>query len=217
MSGDDSGTYLVRRATSWWLVGPVVCTLVALAEYGARLPAPPVSLVFNLFTAAALVALAKVAVWFGTSHQTFGREERLGVVVCVLAIGSAWYASRIWTAERYFDALIAAQNTSFKLSLSELSGRILVFVADETRDAPPAPKPESWDRDEVALLRYRQTTQRAFEAAYGSQVRAAHDRLRLFGLADRDFERFYQHPSDTFEMRVVAAKLAFFARKIPNS
>ena len=187
-----------------------------MAEIGARLPIPPVQLVLNLFTAAALVALAKVAVWVGTSHQTFHREERLVVVVCVLVIGGAWYSTRIWTNERYFDALIASQNRNLKLTLDELSGRILVFVNQETRDAPPLPKAETWDKDEAALLRYRQTTERVFEAEYGSQVRAAHDVLRLFSLTDRDFERFYRQPADTFEMRVVANKLAFFSAKIPQ-
>ncbi|HEX4347945.1 MAG TPA: hypothetical protein VHZ73_10250 [Vicinamibacterales bacterium] len=217
MTGDDRGTLLVRRATSWWLVGPVLCTLVALAEIGARLPAPPVSLVLNLFTAAALIALAKVAVWVGTSHQTFKREERLAVVVCVLVVGGSWYGTRIWTFERQFDALVVSQNRNFKLTLDELSGRILVFVSEETRDAPPAPRAATWDQDEGALLRYRQTTQRAFEAEYGSRVRAAHDVLRLFALTDRDFERFYRQPSDTFEMRIVANKLAFFSAKIPGT
>jgi hypothetical protein len=97
-----------------------------------------------------------------------------------------------------------------------LSGRILVFVAAQTREAPPPPRAETWDRDEADLFRYRQDTQRAFEARFGSQVRAAHDVLRLFALTDRDFERFYQHPSDTFEMRVIASKLAFFSAKIPK-
>lgn len=171
----------------------------------------------NLFTAAALIALLKVAVWVGTSHQTFHREERLLVVVCVLGIGGAWYSTRIWTFERQFDALVAAQDRNFKLTLDELSGRILVFVNEKTRDAPPAPRAETWDEDEAALFRYRQTTERLFEAEYGAQVRAAHDVLRLFALTDRDFEQFYEHPSDTFEMRVVANKLAFFSRKIPES
>jgi len=212
---DDRATRLARRATSWWFVGPIVCTLVVLAEIGIRLPVPAVPLALNLFTAAALVALAKVAVWFGTSHQTFGREQRLGVVVSVLLIGGSWYGTRIWAFERQFDALIRAQNASLKLTLNELSGKILVFVADRTRHAPPPPRPETWDQDEVALLRYRQFTQRAFESEFGAQVRAAHDVLRNFALSDRDFERFYLRPADTFEMRVVATKLAFFSRKIP--
>jgi hypothetical protein len=214
--GEDLATRLARRATSWWFVGPIVCTLVVFAEIGARLPQPDVKLAVQFFTAAALVALAKVAVWVGTSHQTFGREERLLVVVAVLTIGGSWYATRMWTFERQFDALVSSQNTSFKLTLNELSGKILVFVADRVNHAPPPPQPDTWDSDEADLFRYRQVTQRAFEAQFGSQVRAAHDVLRVFALTDRDFERFYVHPSDTFEMRVVATKLAFFSSKIPN-
>lgn len=181
-----------------------------------RISPPPIPLALELFTAAALIALAKVAVWVGTSHQTFGREERLLVVVSVLVIGGGWYGTRIWAFERQFDALVASQNTNFRLTLDELSGKILVFVADRNRHAPPAPRPETWDTDENALLMYRQNTELAFERGFGPQVRAAHDVLRLFALTDRDFERFYQRPSDTFEMRVVATKLAFFSSKIPR-
>jgi hypothetical protein len=186
-----------------------------LGEIAVRIAQPDIPIALNLFTAAAVIALLKVSVWVGTSHQTFGREERLIVVIAVLVIGGGWYGSRMWAFERQFDALVASQNTNFKLTLNELSGKILVFVSERERHAPPGPKPETWDADEVVLLRYRQDTERAFESRFGPQLRAAHDVLRLFALTDRDFERFYRRPADTFEMRVVAIKLAFFSSKIP--
>jgi hypothetical protein len=215
LTNEDRGTLLARRAVSWRFVGPALCTLIVLGQIGVRIRPPDITLALGLFTAAALIALAKVAVWFGTSHQTFGREERLVVVVCVLAIGGSWYSSRMWAFERQFDALVATQNQDLKLTLNELSGKILVFVSERNREAPPAPRPETWDEDEGELFRYRQATQRAFEAEFGPQVRAAHTVLRNFALTDRDFERFYSRPADTFEMRIVAAKLAFFSSKIP--
>jgi len=189
---------------------------LAVAAYvGGHISPPPVSLIVDCITATALILLAKVAVWVGSSHQTFKREERLLVVVSVLAIGGGWYGTRVWTFERQFDDLVSTQNMNLKLTLNELSGKILVFVAERERALPPAPKEETWDRDEAALLRYRQDTQEAFEKSFGPEVRAAHDVLRLFALTDRDFERFYREPADTFEMRVVAKKLAFFASKLP--
>ena len=190
---------------------------MAIVVYvGGHLSPPPVSLIVGCITAEALILLAKVAVWVGSSHQTFKREERLLVVVSVLAIGAGWYETRLWTFERQFDDLVATQNMNLTLTLNELSGKILVFISSRERAMPPPPRQETWDRDEAALLRYRQDTQTAFEKSFGSEVRAAHDVLRLFALTDRDFERFYRQPADTFEMRIVAKKLQFFASKIPT-
>ena len=193
-------------------------SLAIIAYIGGHISPPPVILVVRCITAASLILLAKVAVWFGSSHQTFKREERLLVVVSVLAIGGGWYSSREWINERYIDDRVSSDNRELKLRLDELSGRILVFAADHERHQPPAPRPETWDRDEANLLRYRQDTEMAFEASLGPQVRAAHTVLASpsFRLTDRDFERFYRQPADTFEMRVVAKKLAFFSSKIPT-
>lgn len=215
MIAHDRLTRIVRRAAGWRYVGPPVLTLVVLAEVGARISPLPVNLVLWCFTSAALVLLAKLAVWVATSYPTFTRDERLIVVIVILAVAGSWYAARMWVFERQFDDLVSTQNMNYKLTLNELSGRILVFVSDRTRDAPGAPRPETWDRDETAILRYQQDIQTEFEATFGPQVRAAHDVLAEFGLTDRDFERFYRHPADTFEMRIIATKLAFYSSKIP--
>jgi hypothetical protein len=203
LSGHDRLTRIVRRAVSWRYVGPPVLTLVVLAEIGGRISPPPVNLALWCFASAA------------TSHRTFTRDERLIVVIAVLAIAGSWYGARMWVFERQFDDLVSTQNMNFKLTLNELSGRILVFVSDRTRHAPGPPRPETWDRDEADIMHYRQEVQIEFEAIFGGQVRAAHDVLGLFRLTDRDFERFYQHPADTFEMKIIATKLAFFSSKIP--
>jgi hypothetical protein len=215
LSARDRLTRIVRRAVSWRYVGPAVLTLVVLAEVGGRTSPPPVNLVLWCFTIAALVVLAKLAVWVATSYPTFTRDERLIVVIVILATAGSWYAARTWAFERQFDDFVATQNLNFKLTLNELSGRILVFVSDRARHAPAPPKPETWDRDEDDIMRYQHDAQIEFEAVFGRQVRTAHDVLAQFGLTDRDFERFYRHPADTFEMRVVATKLAFFSSKIP--
>jgi hypothetical protein len=209
-------TRIVRRAASWRYVGPAVLTLLVLAEIGGRTSPPPVNLVLWCFASAATALLAKLAVWVATSYRTFTRDERLVVVLVILAVAGSWYAARMWVFERQFDDFVATQNKDLKLTLNELSGRILVFVSDRTRHAPAPPKPETWDRDEADIMRFQDGVQIEFEANFGSQVRAAHDVLAQLGLTDRDFERFYRHPADTFEMRVVATKLAFFSSKIPS-
>jgi hypothetical protein len=212
---DDPITKAVRRAASWRYVGPAVLSLIAAAEIGAHLSPLPSSLVLRCLSAAAVILLLKLTVWVVTSHATFQREERLIAFVSLLIIAGGWYGTRSWVFDRAFDDLVATQNENIKLTLNELSGKILVFVAARGQQAPPPPKPETWDLDQAEIMRYRQETQIEFEAAFGNQVRNAHNVLGLFALTDRDFERFYRQPSDPFEMSIIAHKLAFFSAKIP--
>ena len=215
MLTDDPITLAVRRAARWRYVGPAVFALVAAAEIGARLSPLPASLVLRCFSAAAVILLFKLTVWVVTSHATFKRDERLIAFVSLLIIVGSWYGTRAWLFERAFDDLVATQNRNLKLTLNELSGRILVFVAARSQQAPPPPKPDTWDLDQAAIMRYRQATQIEFDARFGKEVRTAHNLLTLFSLTDRDFERFYRQPSDPFEMNIIANKLAFFSAKIP--
>jgi hypothetical protein len=212
---DDPITRAVRRAVSWRYVGPAVFTLLAAAEIGVRLSPLPVNLVLRCFSAAGVILLLKLTVWVVTSHATFKREERMIAFVSLVIIAGGWYGTRSWVFDRAFDDLVATQNTNIKLTLNELSGKIRVFVAARGRQAPPPPKPDTWDRDQAEIMQYRQETQIEFEAEFGNQVRNAHNVLGLFSLTDRDFERFYRQPSDPFEMSVIANKLAFFSTKIP--
>jgi hypothetical protein len=212
---DDPITLAVRRAASWRYVGPAVFSLVAAAEVGGRLSPLPVSLVLRCFSAAAVILLVKLTVWVVTSYATFKRDERLIAFVSLLIVVGSWYGTRAWVFERAFDDLVATQNRNLKLTLNELSGKILVFVAARGQHAPPPPKPDTWDRDQAEIMHYRQETQVEFEATFGKEVRTAHNVLGLFSLTDRDFERFYRQPSDPFEMTIVARKLAFFSAKIP--
>ena len=190
--------------------------LILFAEIGGRLMSPPVALTLWCFGAADALLLIKLTIWVASSYRTFGREERLMTVIALLFIGTSWYATRIWTFERQFDSFVTAQNGNFRLTLNELSGKILVFAADRSRHAPPAPQPDTWDRDVAVFLGYQNDTVTEFEARFGGEVRAAHDTLGAFGVTDRDFEMFYRRPADLFEMRVVAEKLAKFSTKIPD-
>ena len=217
MIANHPATLAARRIFGWWSVGPLFVTLVVIGEIASHLSPPAADIALWCFGGAAALLLARLGTWVLAVYPSFDRHERAGAVVMFFAIVLGWNGTRVWLFEKQFDYLVASGNTSLKLSLSELSGKILVFVADRTRHAPPAPKPATWEQDEDAVIRYQNETVLAFEDSFGRAVRSAHDTLRLYGLTDRDFEEFYQRPSDPFEMRVIAVKLATFAGKIPTT
>lgn len=191
--------------------------LVTLGEVGGRLAPPAPDVALWCFGAAAVLLALKIAVWIATSYRAFGRPERLAAFVMLCAIAMGWYAVRQWVAERQFDYLVAAQNTDLRLTVAELSSEILAFVAKRSREAPPAPRPATWDQDEAAAARYAIATEQEFESRFGKQVRATHDILSLLGIGDKDFNTFYAHPADAFQMRVVAEKLSLLAARVRMS
>lgn len=191
--------------------------LVTLGEVGGRLAPPAPDVALWCFGAAAVLLALKIAVWIATSYRAFGRPERLAAFVMLCAIAMGWYAVRQWVAERQFDYLVAAQNTDLRLTVAELSSEILAFVAERSREAPPAPRPATWDQDEAAAARYAIATEQEFESRFGKQVRATHDILSLLGIGDKDFNTFYAHPADAFQMRVVAEKLSLLAARVRMS
>ena len=137
-----------------------------------------------------------------------------GWCLSICAIGMGWYDSRQWVHERQFDYLVAAQNADLRLTVAQLSAEILAFVAERGRHAPPPPQPATWDQDEAAYGRYETETVVAFERQFGKQVRSAHDIFGLLGIRDKDFEIFYAHPANVFQMRIIAAKLATLAARV---
>ena len=188
--------------------------LVTLGEIGGRIAPPAPDVALWCFGAAAVLLAVKIAVWVATSYRTFGRPERLAAFVMLCAIAMGWYATRQWVAEQQFDYLVAAQNADLRLTVAELSSEILAFVAERRRGAPPAPRPATWERDEATAARYGIATEREFQSRFGKRVRAAHDILTLLGIGDRDFDLFYAHPSDVFQMRVIADKLSLLAARV---
>ena len=162
-----------------------------------------------------MLLLLKLLVWIATSHRSFGPPERLAAFVMLCTIAMSWYTAHQWVHQRQFDDLVASQNADLKLTVMELSSEILAFVAARSREAPQPPRPATWDQDEAAATRYEVGTEQAFERRFGKQVRATHDILALLGIGDRDFDAFYAHPADAFQMRVIAVKLAFLAGRLP--
>lgn len=197
------------------MVGPPVATLVAFAEVGARMQPPALGVARWGFRAAALLLALKLAVWVATAHRTFRREERLGAIAMLWAIGVGWYTANLWVGERGFDDLVASQDTNLRLSVAALSTEILAFEAARTEHGPPPPRPDTWDQDTAAFERYESLTVAAYEGRFGARVRSAHDALRLHRLVNPDLEVFYAHPANAFQIRIVGARLAALAAKLP--
>jgi hypothetical protein len=205
----------VRRFLRWAIVGPPLATLLACGVIAGRMSPTAPGVALACFEAAAGLCLLKAGSWVAASHERFGRQERLALFVVLGTIGLGWIGARQWVAERRFDDLVARQDHQLKLTVEQLSTQILAFVAERERHAPPPPRPATWARDEDAFLSYETDTVREFNAAFGAQVRAAHDVLGLLGIVDRDLDGFYRRPANDFQMRIVAARLATCVAKLP--
>jgi hypothetical protein len=208
---------VVRHAVSWPFVGPPVILLVTFGEIGARLRPPAGQVATWCFGSAAVLLVVKLLCWIATSHRSFDRHERLAAFVMLVAVAMGWYAATDWLHDRQFDYLVAAQNANLKLTVAQLSASILAFVAERGRHAPPPPQPATWNRDEAAFARYETETVSAFERRFGKPTRVAHDVLGQLGIRDKDFDVFYAHPANAFQMRVIGMKLASLAARVPES
>ena len=204
----------MRRALSWPFVGPPVLALIVFGEIGARISPPALDVALWAFGSAAVLLALKLVLWIATSYTSFDRHMRLAAFVMIMAIGGGWYASDAWVHEKQFDYIVSAQNTEVKGRVVQLSASILAFVAERSRHAPPAPRPATWDEDQAAFARYEADMVETFEQRFGRPTRVAHDVLRQLGVRDRDFDVFYAHPANAFQMRVVGVKLGALAARV---
>ena len=99
-------------------------------------------------------------------------------------------------------------------TLHDTSVRITQFCNARDGQAPPRPRPATWQSDVDALDRFESDTVRVYEGRFGARVRAAHDLASLRGLRDRDLDAFFRHPANEFQMRVIASKLDGFSAKL---
>ena len=206
----------VRHAVSWPFVGPPVALLVVFGEIGARL-APPAARGLDLVLRRRGSPSRPEALVLDRRFARLVRPPRtVGGVCDAAAIAMGWSASLQWLHERQFDYLVAAQNANLRLTTAQLSAAILNFVAERGRHAPPPPRPTTWNEDEAAFARYETETVGAFERQFGKQTRVAHDVFGRLGIRDRDFEVFYAHPANVFQMQVVAVKLAALVKRVPE-
>lgn len=190
--------------------------LIVFAEIGGRAVPPAIEVAIWAFGAAAVLLTMKLAFWVVTSYASFERHDRLAALVMFMAIAGGWYAADGWVHERQFDAIVREQNAELKLVAAQLSASILAFVAERGRHAPPPPRPATWDEDEAAFARYEAEMVQTFEQRFGKPTRVAHDVLRQLGVRDRDFDVFYAHPANAFQMRVVGVRLAALAARVPR-
>ena len=168
-------------------------------------------------TLAAIVASATVLTAIVAARRPLERPQRLLMVVLLGAIWSGWQAGRLSIHEAQFNALVHRQKTELEQRIVALAGEIGDFVRERARTAPPPPVRDTWERDVTALLRYDDETSVLFDEKFGAQVRKVHDLLALEGIRDRDFEVFYRHPANAFQINVVAQKLLAMAQRIERS
>jgi hypothetical protein len=206
----------VRDAVSWPFVGPPVVLLLVLGEIGGRLGPPAADVSTWCFGSAAVLLTLKLLYWIAVSHRSFERQERLAAFVMLGTIAMSWYGATQWLHEREFDYIVAAQDADLKMTARQLSASILAFLAERARHAPHRPQPATWAQDEAAFASYEAAMADTYERRFGKQTRTAHDVFRQLGLRDRDLDAFYVNPANAFQMRVVAARLASLAAKVPE-
>lgn len=204
------------RAPGWPTVGVAAASLAVLAGIGVTFARPHALAARSCFTAAAVLLLAKLSAAIFESGRSFSREKRLAIFVALCSIALGWWSAWQWVDAREVDYRFGLQKAELKSSVTELSREILAFAAERTRNAPPAPRPETWDRDEEASLRFEADTVAAFEQRFAAQVRLAHDLFALLGITDPDFELFYKRPGNLLAIVVVGQKLAVLAAAVDH-
>jgi hypothetical protein len=202
---------VLRRLLGWPVVGTGVVSAVAFAVAAFRLTPPAFDVARSCVAVVAVLLAAKVLLWVGTNGASFGREERLLAFVMLVSCGLGWIGTGQWIEERAFDYRVAEQKAALTLALHDTAVRLMEFVDARDRQAPPHPRPATWQHDVDMFDRFEEETVTIYERRFGGRVRAAHDLASLRGLRDRDLDAFFRHPANEFQMRVIAKKLDGFA------
>jgi hypothetical protein len=205
---------LVRRATGWWAAGAAVVASAAFGIAALRLDPPAFPVASSCLLILAVSLGVRLIAWVAVSGATFGREERLLSFVALLTISLGWLGAREWLAERDFDYRAARQKADLIFVLRDLSSRIDGFAATRDRVAPPHPRPATWQGDEDNFERFEEQTVVEYERSFGAKVRMARNLVAIRGMTDRDFDTFYRHPANEFQIRVIASKLDAFAKRL---
>ena len=195
----------------WPVVTAGVVSAVVFAVAAFRLTPPAFDVAKSCVAVVAVLLAARVLLWVGTNGASFGREERLLAFVMLVACGLGWIGTGQWLEERAFDYRVAEQKAELTLALHDTAVRLTEFVDERDRQAPPHPRPATWQHDVDTFGRFEEETVTIYERRFGARVRAAHDLASLRGLRDRDLDAFFRHPANEFQMRVIAKKLDGFA------
>jgi hypothetical protein len=201
-----------RTALAASVGGLVMVTVVA-----DRMTPPAGAIADSYSTLAAILIVATVLTMLVVSRERLDRPGRLAAVVVLLATGMTWYSARQWVHEQQFDYLVVLQKTDLELGSVELSGDIVNFLRERARTAPPRPQPATWERDENAVLSYEQETAMLFEAGFGARLRTMREMFAQRRLIDRDLDAFYRRPSTSFEIGVIAERLAVLAHRLERT
>jgi len=188
-----------------------------VAATAAALTPPAVAIADRYLTLTAILVGATIVTAAATAKRRLGREQRLGAVVLLLVAIGCSYAARLWVHEKQFDYLVGAQQRQLELAAVELAGDIENFVRERAAQAPPAPSPDTWDRDVATMLAFEDETSRRFERRFGGQVRRTRELFALEGLTDRDLDAFYRAPANAFQIGVVATRLAGLAHRLARA
>ena len=192
-------------------MGSGVAAAAVFAVVALRITPPAFSVASSCVTILAVALAVRLIAWVAVAGASFGREERLLAFVMMMAVGFGWLGAREWIAERDFDSRAAQQKADLILVLRDLSSRIDAFARTREREAPPRPRPATWQRDEDNVERFEEETAAEYERRFGAKVRLAHDLVGIRGVRDRDFDTFYRHPANEFQIRVVAKRLNVLA------
>jgi hypothetical protein len=205
---------LVQRIAGWPVVLPGVVLAAVLAFASMRLRPPAAVICLRCVTAIEILLFLRLVSWVVVSGHRFGREQRLATFVMFSTIAFSWLLLREDIAEAAFDYQVARQQQELAVPSRTLAYQIEGFLAERRRIAPAPPRPATWDADLANFGRFETDTVLLYERRYGAQVRAAHDLLSMRSLRDRDFDTFYRHPANAFQMHVIAGKLAFLSTKV---
>jgi hypothetical protein len=202
---------VVRQVFAWPALAAGVVVALAFAVAAFRLTPPAFDVAKSCAAVVAVLLAAKVLVWVASDGASFGREERLLAFVMLVACGLGWIGTGQWIEERAFDYRVAEQKAALTLALHDTAVRLMEFVDARDRQAPPHPRPATWQHDVDLFDRFEEETVTIYERRFGARVRAAHDLASLRGLRDRDLDAFFRHPANEFQMRIIAKKLDGFA------
>jgi hypothetical protein len=199
---------------SWWTTAAAIGAASALMVIAFRLTPPAFDVARVCTTIIAVAIAARVLAWAALSGATFGREERLLAFVMLASTALGWMGAGEAIGDRAFDYRASEQRVELMRALHDTSVRLTQFCDVRDQQAPPRPRPATWQRDVDALDRFESDTVRVYERRFGARVRAAHDLASLRGLRDRDLDAFFRHPANEFQMRVIAKRLDGFSQKL---
>lgn len=206
----------VRPSICWWIIGAAVMTVAAFGVIAASMAPPATAIADDDFTLAAILAASGVIVWVAGNGRTFGRPAQLATFVSLVLVSGAWSGARQWNHQRQLDYIVGRQRQQLRLSALELSGNLINFLRERRKFLPSPPAPDTWDKDERAIIRFEAETVKLFEQRFAREVRSTHDLLALRGYRDRDFDLLYRRPAGEFHIRTIAVKLAALGNKIDH-